>query len=183
MVNIALCGKANSGKNAVAQLIQSHTSNFEIVAFADPIKELVMNMFPWADRECLFGSSKLRGNTIGNAKDSSGNPLTYRQALIDLGTLARGYDPKHWINVFSHRLSIISNPIICTDVRFENEFNFLKEKGFILIKIKRSNNVLIDHVTETSQDSIEESKFDYVISNNGTLEDLKLEINRAIFGT
>lgn len=203
---VALCGKANSGKNTTAKLIAdslcSKEDEYKMIAFADPIKEMIMVMFPWADRDCLYGSSKLRANVIPNATDQDGNPLTYRRALIDLGSQGRAYNPLHWINLFDHAVhkipfleikydnvnwSIVPWPkivrqklILCTDVRFRNEFDYLKSKDYFLIKIKRDSDIVINHSTETNQDSIKEEEFDYVFSNNGTLSDLENEVKTIV---
>lgn len=197
---VALCGKANSGKNTTAKLIAdslcSREDEYNMIAFADPIKEMVMTMFPWADKNCLYGSSKLRGNVIPKALDQEGNPLTYRRALIDLGSQGRAYNPLHWIDLFDYKVSNIKDNllidagpfgifvkkklVLCTDVRFRNEFDYLKSKDYFLIKIKRDSDIVINHSTETNQDSIQEKEFNYVFSNNGTLNDLENEVKTIV---
>lgn len=210
---VALCGKANSGKNTTAKLLSNvilekkepHTdyeiarhTNYDVAmfAFADPIKEIVMTMFPWADKECLYGASKLRSNIIPNAFDKEGVPLTYRQALIDLGTQGRQYNPNHWVDLFNYRLKnapqriydcsdmildyIDRKLIICTDVRFKNEFVYLKSKDFFIIKIIRNSDVIINHKTETEQDLIDIKDFDFVLDNNGTLDDLNKNVSTVV---
>src|ERR1700744_2596093 len=109
MIKISICGKMNSGKNTIANLLSGYIENYEgkIIAFADPIKEIIMTMFPWADRDCLYGSSDKRKSVIPNAFDNNGNPLTYRQSLNDIGTKGREYNPNHWIDVFDFRLNQI----------------------------------------------------------------------------
>src|SRR5208283_2965011 len=115
MYKIAISGKANTGKNTLANLLQDETckrddkvyiakhgivglKNFyaKTMAFADPIKEIVMVMFPNANKECLYGPSKGRAELIPGAF-KNGEPVTYRQALFDIGTeLGRGYNDKIW---------------------------------------------------------------------------------------
>lgn len=193
MIKISICGKMNSGKNTVATLLSQHFPNKapfvpdmnKIVAFADPIKEIVMTMFPWADRDCLYGSSDKRKYVIPNAFDNNGNPLTYRQALNDIGTNGRNYNKNNWINVFDSRLKYFSKPkdmyttkvVICTDVRFINEFQYLKKEGFFNLKLSRSNISLSNHATETEQDSISLNEFEGHIFNDGTIEDLKINVD------
>lgn len=62
---------------------------------------------------------------------------------------------------------------IVSDLRFEDEFTHLKNEGFILIRIVRDNYLKIDDVSETSQDQITDSEFNFIIKNNGTIDDLK----------
>lgn len=51
--------------------------------------------------------------------------------------------------------------------------------GFVKVRIKRDDHLVIKDVSETSQDSITDSAFDFVIDNNGTLDDLKAQCLRT----
>jgi Deoxynucleotide monophosphate kinase len=198
---VAICGKANSGKSSTAKLIAAaiceETAEYKVIAFADPMKRAVMTMYPWADPKCLYGPSKLRNTPIPNTFDKNGNPLTYRQLLIDIGTAARDNDLDHWVKVFDHNIAQLDecstrNPgptitryvkrklLIVPDLRFRNEFDYLRQKGFFIIKLLRTTDVVIDSPTETNQDSIAPTEFDYVLDNNGTLDDLKTEVKQIV---
>ena len=150
MYKIAISGKANSGKNTVSQLLCEeiryngydkviplssdfkHTEIFthKILAFADPIKEMILHMYPQVKRKHLFGSSHLRNKIIdGSFKD--GAPLTIRKLLQDLGEGSKQYNPKIWIealnkSLIKHQKNNI-HVVIVSDLRFIDEFNFLKE--------------------------------------------------------
>lgn len=182
MFKIALTGKANTGKNTVANLFahnvtysQGFVAKSKFMALADPIKEMILTMFPQADKNALFGASALRSNIIPYAfKD--GNPLTYRQALIDIGTKGREYQPRVWIDNFDARFNQIdldTDLVIVTDVRYRNEFEHFKAKGFTSIRILRDVESGIKHSSETDQESILNSEYDYIIDNNSDLNGLK----------
>ena len=192
MYKIALLGKANTGKNTVADVIQ-HTTTIDRgqggfrraqLAFADPIKENVRNMFPHLPRKWLYGASKFRNEIIEGAIDEDGNPLTVRQALIDEGTRGRKYNPNIWLNVFQHRFDKLTRKghglVIVTDVRFRDEFDYLHDGGFYIVRVKRVTDSKINHASETNQDSIDDSECDYVIDNNGTLELLHTIITNSV---
>jgi hypothetical protein len=185
MFKIAICGKANSGKNTLGKLISkelfsiSTAKTVKYMAFADPVKEIALKMFPDLPRKTLFGRSELRSSIIPNAfKD--GNPLTARELLLDIGTkLGRSYSDSVWINAFNNRVKKAeksNNIIIVPDVRFRNEFSFLKESGFYTIRLLRDANLKINHISETDQDSIKDDEFDSIINNNGTIHDLKQKV-------
>lgn len=197
MQKVALCGKANSGKNTTATLIAESLGELwasKTLAFADPIKEMLLQMFPWADRECLYGPSKLRNNIIPDSFDKNDNPLIYRQVLIDLGRQGREYRADHWVRVFDHRIRAMLpstgliatakdtslKTIIVTDVRYRNEFEYLKENGYYQIKILRNSDVVINDSSETSQDQIKIHEYDFVLDNNGSLEDLNKNIKKIV---
>ena len=190
MYKIAISGKANSGKNTVGKLIykclyeefkgRKHLSK-EYIAFADPIKKIARTMFPDLPEKFLTGPSNFRSEIIPNAfKD--GKPLTVRQLLIDIGMSGRSYKENIWLDVFDSTYQYLVNRgkkvIIVTDVRFLNEFGHLKTKGFTNIRVIRDSFLKIDHASETSQDAIPDSDFDFIINNNGSLKDLKEEVKK-----
>lgn len=204
MYKVAICGRANTGKNTLSRILEQEIywlNNAEYhakygkdmlfssksMAFADPIKEIVMIMFPHANKECLYGPSHMRAETIPSAF-KNGKALSYRQALIDIGTeVGRNYNDKIWLENFDHRyeqLLLQKNPpnlVIVTDVRFRNEFDHLKQKGFFQIRLYRDTGMApIEHISETGQSSIKDEEFDYVLFNNKSLEDLKEEVRCKI---
>jgi hypothetical protein len=184
MIKVAISGQARTGKNTLAEMIVNNVKpigltlgipTHKIVAVADPIKNIVMQMVPNADPECLWGQSEFRSKPIpGDFNDLDGNPLTYRRALIDIGTLGRKYNPDIWLNALvqdaaknqSLRVYVVS------DVRFPNEINYLKDHGFYMIRLKRLGVPQIDDVSETAQLQIPDSFFDDVIENDGPLSEL-----------
>lgn len=190
MYKIAISGKANSGKNTVSKFLmdgihEKMTPNFsgqKCIAFADPIKEMARIMFPTVPRKFFFGSSKYRSEIIPGAfKDDK--PLTIRQCLIDIGTgLGRGYRNTIWLDNFDYRFDKCKDLsiVIVPDVRFRNEFDHLKEKGFYMIRLKRDSHLKIDDISETSQDSIDDTEFDCLLNNNSTLENLKKDVDQII---
>jgi hypothetical protein len=192
MYKIALAGKAGTGKNTAADLIAAtvpFTTGFSLnavsLAFADPIKEMVKVMFPHVEREHLFGDSKFRNEIIAGAKNAEGNPLTIRRALLDIGTsLGRGYNDNVWLENMDFRIkqneAAKRKIILITDVRFRNEFNWLKQQGFFMIKVIRDNGSTINHISETGQDEIKDNEYDYVLNNNGSMADLEAIIKKEI---
>lgn len=191
MYKFAISGKAGSGKDTVCSYIldkicadkkNKHlmpSGSISKMALADPIKEMILIMFPQAKKECLFGDSNKRNEIIPEAfKD--GKPLTYRQLLIDIGTgLGRGYNQDIWLKNLDTRIFKLNkkkhkpDAIIVPDIRFKNEFNYMKNNGFHMIRLLRDELSRIDHISETQQEDILDSDFDFVIINNSSLLDLK----------
>jgi hypothetical protein len=186
MYKIAITGKANTGKNTLSRMLirqlrerHGRYMSAKQLAFADPIKEMIRQMFPTLPKKYLYGSSKFRNEFIPGAF-KNGQPLTIRQLLIDLGTeVGRNYMPTVWLDNFDYRFDQweYRKIIVVTDVRFRNEFEHLRKKGFYQIRLYRNTGAPTStHVSETNQDSITDQEFDYVLHNDFTLKELKKEV-------
>jgi len=182
MIKVSLTGKANSGKNLTAEMLAEllEAEGFRqpcFMAFADPIKEMAKIAFPDIPDEWLYGSSTHRNQIIPWAFKGV-DPLTVRQLLIDIGNdFGRKYNPNIWIDNFGSRFRDVEGEVvIVSDGRFRNEFDYLKGLGFYQVRILRSSHTKINDVSETDQDGILDSEFDFIIDNNGTKEDLERQV-------
>lgn len=157
---IAFGYKMGSGKDTCATFLCDKYGG-KILAFADPLYDLLHI----AQLKCGFP----------HIKD--------RKFLQFIGTeWARGIDDMVWVKQFLKSASVISDaPIYCSDLRFINEAEALKENGWTLVKIMRNeteNRVGTGdalHCSETELDKFD--NWDYVIENNGSLEELYEKIN------
>jgi hypothetical protein len=185
MYKIAITGQANSGKDTLSKMLVKQLRKDKgkyisagYIAFADPIKEMARCMFPNMPRKYFFGSSQYRKTIIPGAF-KNGVPLTIRQVLLDLGTeVGRSYKDDIWLDNFDttykSRSCKYKRILVVTDVRFRNEFDHLKNKGFQQIRLYRNTGEPgINHISETDQNSIPDSDYDFVIHNDETLNQLK----------
>lgn len=113
--------------------------------------------------------------------------MTYRELLQRVGTdgMRDNVHPNIWVNALFADYTPTTDPTIkeyneeypkwlITDVRFPNEVEAITERGGVVIRINRKAAEVGDnHVSETMLDN---HKFDYVINNNGTLDDLAIEL-------
>lgn len=200
MISLCISGKARSGKDTVAKLIVQHSrfrsikndqveegivlpeNKIKIISFALPMKRIVEQMFPGCDRNALYGPSELRNNIIPNATNDNGEPLTYRQVLLDIGKRGRAYNENIWINALAHEYknTIDSELFIVPDQRFVNELDWLKSNKFISIRVKRQDISKINDISETEQEIIPDSDYDYIINNDETLEKLSGKVKEIV---
>lgn len=125
------------------------------------LQEIGTNLF--RDRlhpDCCINATMVDYNE--NLKKDSNYDLG--DVLTDIKYLDRPYPPLDYPNW------------IITDLRFPNEAKAIKSKDGITIRINRPNmfnaaikSLAIEHESETALDDYE---FDYVIENNGTIDDL-----------
>lgn len=188
---IGISGKAGSGKDTVAQIIQFlnfqesfpeiHTTfvnrplpshklygkKWKIRKFAHAVKEVasLLTRIPVSD----FEKSEVKAMSLG---EHWGN-MTVRDILQKIGTdaIRNNVHENAWVNALMSQYHEGDNWII-TDVRFPNEANAIKERGGVLIRLNRQSNVLINanHSSETALDDYE--GFDFCLDNTGTIDDL-----------
>ncbi len=96
--------------------------------------------------------------------------LTPRRILQLLGTEGgrKNVHPDIWVNASMANVDKDDN-IIFTDTRFPNELKAIKDRGGISIRLERGGGDTGDHPSETALD---DAKFDYIVNNDGDLEDL-----------
>jgi len=185
MLKLAISGKAGTGKDTLTSLLEKEFSCSQYfikhMAFADPIKEIVLQMYPQLEREYLFGPSEYR-NKIIDGSFKNGKPLTIRELLQDIGEDYKKYNSKIWINALNEKFIKIKDKVdmvIVSDLRSIDEFDYLKNNHYFLIRIKREDIKYMDHISETEQEKISDSQFNYVIYNNGPLIDLMNHVKLA----
>jgi len=69
---------------------------------------------------------------------------------------------------------------IITDMRFPNEFEAVKAKGGITIKINRNVQQNPKIKLHYSEFALDKHKFDYIIDNNGTIEQLIQKVKKIL---
>ena len=154
---VVISGKQFSGKDTVANILKKYLSTFKFAPLADAIK---------------IEFSKEKNLTFNEIER---NKPIYRAELIVLGNKRRTEDPNYWIKKV---LSIDSN-IIVTDIRLKYEIKTFEKLNAIKIRVesdrieraKRGKLVKENDPTEIDLDDYKD--WDYLIENNGTVEELK----------
>ena len=166
---IALCGQLRSGKNLVANML-NEIEHFEEIAFAEGIWETIALLFP-------------------DQYDKVNKP---RKLLQELGQGMRAIDADVWVKRLMQRAEKLKrHNIVVTDLRQPNEFKALREAGFFIIRIESSIEARIARAEANGDkfnynDLLHETEkhvsgfdVDYVIENNGTIEDLRKSVEKA----
>ena len=171
---IGIVGKKRSGKDTIADhLCEKH--RFRKYSLALPMKIACKEIF-------LFDDSQMWGDKKEVIDERYG--VTPRKILQVFGTELFQYDIYNHIPELENRFKLwhkennITQSIVLSDIRFPHESNVIKELGGILIKVERETGLETDsHASELEMESIIP---DFVIDNNGTIEELKNKINKVI---
>lgn len=196
---IGLVGFIGSGKGTVGDILEQQ--GFVKDSFAKPLKDACSVIFGWP-RELLEGdtalSRKWREEPDAFWSEKFGKEFSPRLALQLMGTEAGR-------NVFHKDVWVISllnrakgKDVVVTDVRFQNEIKYIQDNGGLIIRVKRGdepkwyNDLLTMKTTVKRQLFMQEvgihqsewdwigSDFDYVIENDGTINDLGNKVNEVL---
>jgi hypothetical protein len=175
MYNIGIIGKARSGKDTAAlALVAEH--HYTRLAFADPLKELALAidpLIPTAYGIHVRLSLLIRDSGWEYAKD---HYPEVRRLLQRTGGGVREIDETFWLTATRKKLNAAEAwnlPVVVTDVRYPNEANMLRSRGFRLIRITRPGLADDQHDSETALDTY---PADFTIENTGTIADLRQAI-------
>ena len=189
---IVLTGKKGCGKDTIANYI-CEKYGFVNHGFADPIKEIGKIIFGFTDEQ-LNGHLKEVNDTFWG--------IAPRDFFQKFGTdIAQFEFPKYfpglfrdnderaiWVRIFEfwYVKKLKENPklkVVISDMRFKHEYEYLKKLDSYFIKINRNiennkqNEKFSEHLSENELNNYE---FNCEIKNNGSLEDLFLEIDKLI---
>lgn len=117
---------------------------------------------------------------------SNSKPLwmSLREIMVYVGTymLQKDINPKIFVNIVENIIkqeynynNVDLKYVICTDVRFEHEFDYIHSKfGLVLNIVNDRVSTPLNNIAEKSLDNSNE--YDYIITNNGSYDDLFKEI-------
>ncbi len=175
MHNIALIGKARSGKDTAAMWLVRNRS-YTRLAFADPLKTLALRVDPivtpvggddpYRLAECV------RDHGWEYAKDAYGE---VRRFLQELGQGQREIDEDYWLNLMRPKLNSAEAwnlPIVVTDVRYRNEAEMLRSRGFKLVRLTRGVPDLGSASAHPSETELDNFPTDVTIVNGGGIDAL-----------
>lgn len=84
------------------------------------------------------------------------------------------------IDKYGHQTIVDKYPNwIIVDCRFKNELQAIKDRDGIVIRVNR-NNSLFKSVIHESETDLDSATFDYVIDNNGTIEELVVKVKEIL---
>lgn len=172
---IGVLGRKGSGKDTLSDYV-CRKYGYKKMAFATPLKEACKILFNFTDEQV---NSDLK--EVIDTKWS----VTPRQALQYLGTdvfrndikkILPDIDNNFWVKslfVKYTNFREVDNKtgIIISDVRFQNEIDYIHKNNGIIIKLTRPNNPSSLDAHE-SEKNIDNMNGDYTIINDGTIDDL-----------
>lgn len=193
MLIIGLGHRARQGKNTLADYIKEMYGNkyyIRLYSFAEELKREVNEIYEkhgnWDDA-FTYINKQVEGGlphwvTIqaGELLDMTDPLCPYgkqRTLLQFWGTYRREISPNYWVKKVASKLKQDEEEIqvaVITDVRFPNEFNWIKsfDRSGITVKVERTGYEVNENNEHISEKALDGYDFDYVITA-GSLEELR----------
>lgn len=164
---IGLTGRARTGKTTAAEHLTG-TYLLEHYAFADPLRDGLMAIFN-------LDPTDFEG-------DRKEQPLAWldhspRQLMQSMGTewARNAVHPDVWVKLAEQNLDYMAKSLgavigfVVSDVRFDNEADFIRRSGGTIIHIWRADAQSVN--PHTSEKGIAGNANDLLVANNGTVEE------------
>lgn len=204
-----LVGFIGSGKDTVAKILETEY-HFTRISFAGSLKDTLANIFGWR-RELLEGTTEYsriwRERVDSWWAQRLGIPeFTPRFAMQHFGTnVCRDHFHNDiWVASLERKLLNASDNIVVSDCRFTNEISSLRNAGGKIIWVQRGpmpvwydqalqimlhevdleqrNRKLLALGVHVSELDWLTNTFDYVLYNNGNLEQLAENVKNLVSG-
>jgi len=177
---VGFMGEIGSGKDTAADYLVA--KGYIKIAFADSLKKACKEIFSFEDHQ-LYGTQKQK-----ETPDPRWENVTPRKIIQHFGTecmrdvmckIMPEMDKGIWVKSLEMKLQPDVDYAVC-DTRFFNEAAMIKRRGGIVIKLVRYRDTEASIASHSSETEMSKIPFDYLIDNNGTLEELYSAINMAI---
>jgi hypothetical protein len=180
---IGVSGRKHNGKDTVGNYLVE-VYDYKRIAFADKLKEACMIIFGLTKEQVFDETLK---DVVDNYWGVSpriilqyvGTDLLRNQ----LKTIIPHIDNNIWVKAVHKQIldELKKDPLqkfVITDVRFENEIQFIKEMGGVNIRITRPT--IENNDTHSSENQLQKCKVDYDIINDNTLESLYMTVDETL---
>lgn len=185
-----ITGRKRSGKDTLGKhLVQKH--NFIRIAFADALKDACIHIFGFS-REQVYGDDLKEvvddywGYSPREILQKVGTEL-FRESLSKEDVLPI-IGKNIWVRTVERKILNLAQQgyrrFVITDIRFPNEFAFLRESQFNSKTIKVTRQSVIDNTDlsklHSSEAEIDGFECDFEICNDGTIGELNTDIDHII---
>lgn len=172
---VGLCGYARSGKDTAAKAL-TEGGGWRRAAFADALKADVLRS--------MIGSAKAAGIPRSEWPrwswfEDAAAKERLRPLLVEYGRAMRGVAPDYWIRRLERDYVRGGQAVVITDVRYENEAEWVRSRGGVVIEIARPGTGPANAEEEHSMQSF---KADYTVCNAGDIGSLHVWVSCLVKG-
>jgi hypothetical protein len=149
--NIGIAGKFAVGKTSVANILESN-HGYVRMSIASSLKQFVNQMYArdvygTDEGAVLQKSDSILINTVDGRR-----MVTVRQLLQDIGNQMKLIDQDIWLRGVRHQVLLwneMGKSVVIDDVRFPREAEYLKNIGFINVRLAASEDTRLERYFRT----------------------------------
>lgn len=148
----------SAGKSLAAKWA-ARRANLHQVAFANPLRNAVSDIINFHNFYSVV--------TIPEDKEAIIPHLgvSWREMMIAFGNAGRGLSVDFWVRIMAHRMTLQPYDYVIDDLRFKNEYDFLRAKGAKIVRVDNPGRKV--RVTAT-EGRLEGCEFDAHLHNRKT---------------
>lgn len=187
MKNIGIAGKFAVGKTSVANILESN-HGYVRMSIASSLKQFVNEMYArdvygTDEGAVLQKSDSILINTVDGRR-----MVTVRQLLQDIGNQMKLIDQDIWLRGVRHQVLLwneMGKSVVIDDVRFPREAEYLKNIGFINVRLTASEDTRLERyfrtygikptrqeLTDKSETAVDAITPDYELDGERSAEEL-----------
>jgi hypothetical protein len=185
--NIAFTGEAGHGKSTAAQYLTQNKNYVELM-FAKKLKDMIIDLFGIDEKYVYDPNFK---NEIIPELNTTGRKLCqvigtelFRNALMKEIPELKLKGETVWIHNIAKQMEKLpkNQKIVISDCRFEDEYDFLKQKRFDMIRVRNPNlkNDDKNKINGIKHESELGCSYDGTLLNNRTKEDMYEKLDNIL---
>ena len=141
-LNIAVVGQFAAGKTTIANaLIEEYC--YTRLMLANGIKQMAARLYN--------GGDPVAKNGYYDVTDVAGDPLKLsgREVLQELGQVVKSFDRDFWLRWLEADMRENEGPFVIDDCRFPFEADYLRERGWVIVKVETPNLIRMKRYEKT----------------------------------
>jgi len=167
---IAICGEIGAGKDTVAKALAQELG-YVTVAFADRLKDVAAQAFPWIPCEHFYGTQEQKAQTLFVA---NGQTWTGRKILEKIGQDLRDIHSGVWLLSLMMFIDETDGLFVIPGIRHPNEFEAVRARGGEVWEVRRLGGPPAERSDHVSDSAWRELRKDAVLSvRHGDLDSLR----------
>lgn len=183
---IGLIGPAGCGKDTISDILKEE--GFARVASADSMKEdlcrylqinrKTLELYKNIELDVVERRPYVHRHLVCN--------FLIRRFLQEYGMdLRERHGDNYWIDLSVKSKIDEYDKIVVTDIRFENEWNYIKDQSGYMVYIDGRSALTdptqVDHITEKlAIDPTTKDRADFVLDNSGTINELRNQVEKLL---
>ncbi len=151
MKNIGIAGKFAVGKTSVANILEAN-HGYVRMSIASSLKQFVNEMYARDVYGSDEGATLQKSDSVLINTPDGRRMVTVRQLLQDIGNQMKMIDQDIWLRGVRHQVLLwneMGKSVVIDDVRFPREAEYLKNIGFVNIRLSASEETRLERYFRT----------------------------------